>query len=215
MSFLVLTGDIVESSALEAEALDAAMAALHSAAEAVAAHYAPCVMGFARRGGDGWQMVIDRPKNALRIALYLRACLRRASANVTTRIAIAEGAARFPEGQPPDPNSGHGAALTASGRLLSNLPTHALMAHAGGGALAAATLLADEIAKGWTQAQARALAEVLLPRPRPRSAVAKELKISRQAVDQALHAGGFPAIEAALTALETQAAPPANGESKP
>lgn len=79
------------------------------------------------------------------------------------------------------------------------------MGHASGGALNALILLADHISQGWTPAQARAIFTMLPPGAGPRRAVAERLGISRQAVDQALHAAGFPAIDAALTQIEGDA----------
>jgi hypothetical protein len=79
------------------------------------------------------------------------------------------------------------------------------MAHAGGGALDAAFRLADHIAQGWTRAQARAVCAMLPPGAGPRRIAADRLGVSRQAVDQALRAAGFAAIEAALEQIEAAA----------
>ncbi len=109
----------------------------------------------------------------------------------------------MPEGTPKDINAAHGPAFTASGRLLSDMPRRARLSHAEGGATHAAFLLADHIASGWTQAQARAMKAVLPPGTGPRSDIAHRLGITRQAVDQALRAAGYSALSAAMKALET------------
>jgi hypothetical protein len=101
-----------------------------------------------------------------------------------------------------DANRGHGPAFVASGRLLTEIDGHARMAHASEGALGAATRLADHVAQGWTQAQARAMCEMLVPGAGPRTAAAERLGITRQAVNQALWSAGFPALDAALDMIE-------------
>ncbi len=198
----VLTGDIVDSSALTGAELDATLDAIRDTLSDMTAWTGPT--GFARRAGDAWQSVLTDPRHSLRAALLIRASLRRLDGDRTTRIAMAKGDGALTESALSNPNEAHGPAFTASGRLLETLSDPVHMAHASGGAHDATWILADRIAAGWTQAQARALCEMLPPDPGPRSAAASRLGISRQAVDQALHAAGFPALEAALTALETE-----------
>src|SRR6056297_2155063 len=190
MIFAVLTGDIVASTDLGKAALDETLVAIATAADEIGTWPQVSVTGFARRGGDAWQM-----------ALYVQACLRRLDKARASRIAIATGAGEMPG---TDPNAAHGAAFTASGRLLDTLPAALCLDHAAGGAEAAAARLADHIAQGWTVAQARALALQLPPGSGPRAEAAAALGISRQAVNQALWSAGFPAIIAALSALEAE-----------
>ncbi|WP_058248453.1 hypothetical protein [Tropicibacter naphthalenivorans] len=197
-----MTGDIVKSGALDASALDEVMHTLQTASDQIAT-WDPTFATFARRGGDGWQLAMGQPARVLRAALYLQASLRRMNKTYATRIAVAVGRGTFPDIDAPDPNAGHGRAFTMSGRLLEQLGGARLMAHARGGAQHAALTLADHIAQGWTQAQARAVVEMLPPDAGPRLEAAKRLNITRQAVDQALWAAGFPALETAITAWET------------
>ncbi len=209
MIWTVFTGDIVDSSALSADALDRVMDTLAARAQDIAGWAAdgapPSRTGFARRGGDGWQLAHDRPDTALRTTLYLQASLMAMDPATQTRIAVAVGDGNLPDGPDPDPNSAHGPAFTASGRLLDALPNATCLAHASGGALDAAFRLADHISQGWTQAQARAVAAMLPPGSGPRRVAAERLGISRQAIDQALHAAGYPALHDALTLLEAPA----------
>ena len=177
------------------------MDALRSAAKTMG-EWDEAIVAFDRRGGDGWQIAMAQPLRAFRAAVYLQACLRRMDKRYATRIALSVSKGTLPEGPNPDPNAAHGPAFTRSGHLLEKLGPHSLMGHARGGAQQAAIVLADYIAQGWTQAQARAVAEQLVPKPGPRSEAAKRLGISRQAVDQALWAAGFPAIDAAIQAWE-------------
>ena len=79
------------------------------------------------------------------------------------------------------------------------------MTHAQGGAIGAATALADHVSNGWTSAQARAILPFLKTLKRPtQKEVSAFLGISRQAVGQALDAAGYSAIKAALAAIEEQ-----------
>ncbi|MFX0540261.1 MarR family transcriptional regulator [Roseovarius sp. S4756] len=173
------------------------------------------ITGFARRGGDGWQIAINRPRFALRFSLYIKARLRLMESEYSTRIAVAFGEGELPDvmsesSKTPDGlafadlNSAHGPAFIASGRLLEELAGDTLMAHADGGAMDAAFRLADYISQSWTQAQARSLCLMLPPGAGPRRAAAEQIGISRQAVDQALNSAGYPAIMAAIEAIEAK-----------
>ncbi len=204
MNLTVLTGDIVTSSELTPDELDAIMTALDDARSKIATWPGKAgqtvTTGFARRGGDGWQMALDRPALTLRAALFVQSRLRALSGSPGTRIAAATGDGTLPPDG--DLNAAHGPVFRASGRLLDGLSGRGLMAFAGGGALDASFRLADHIAQGWTQAQARAVHALLPPGSGPRRIAAEQLGISRQAIDQALWAAGFPAIKAALGQIE-------------
>lgn len=198
--FAVLTGDLIDSTDLTATQLNDALQALEDTTRDIAKWDGGIVTGFARRGGDGWQCAIAAPRLSLRAALALRAALRELGKSRATRIAIAENSGTLPADR--DPNSGHGPAFITSGRLLDTLPSQVGMAHAAEGALGAAVRLADHISSGWTPAQARAVRLMLWPRDRIRAEAAKQLGITRQAVNQALWGAGFPAINDALTMIE-------------
>ena len=200
MRWAVLTGDIVDSSDLAAGDLDAVMASLKSLTSSIEAWNTDFISVFSRRGGDGWQMAINQPEHALRVALLVQATL--IALNARTRIAAATGHGTLPDTPEPDLNSAHGPVFQASGRALETLSSHSLITHAGGGALKACFRLADHISQGWTQAQARTLCLLLPPAPGPRRLAAKTLGVSRQAVDQALHAAGYPALIDAIAAIE-------------
>jgi hypothetical protein len=205
MKWAVLTGDIVASSAIAVDALDEIMqniAQISIEASVWGCANSALTTGFARRGGDGWQVAINRPAFALRLALYIRARLQSLNTRYATRIAIAAGDGTVPMRNVADLNSAHGEAFTDSGRLLDLLDGHTLLAHAEGGAVDAAFRLADHISQGWTQAQARSLSLMLPPGAGPRRVASKMLGISRQAVDQALNGAGYPALMDALEALE-------------
>ena len=197
----VITGDFVASAEIGPAALDAAMRVLAEAAGEMA-RWAGGPLHFTRNRGDGWQVCLARPGFDLRAALIFRARLRRDTAQWETRAGLARGPVTLGAG---DLNSASGPAFVASGRALDAIARPALWAHADGGALAAATRLADHLSQGWTRAQARALAPMLVPDPPTHATVAEALGISRQAVSQALDAAGFDAIATALALIETEA----------
>ncbi|MCZ0813942.1 MAG: MarR family transcriptional regulator [Pseudomonadota bacterium] len=197
----VLSGDLVDSSALSADQVDTALQSLDSAAGDISQWSPDLVTGFARSGGDGWQFSISDHYLALRSALYLRAALRRLGKAFSTRIALACGDGHLPDNR--DPNAASGPAFTASGRLLASLRgPHITMGHASGGTVNALILLADHISQGWTPAQARAIFTMLPPDSTTHADAAARLGISRQAVDQALTAAGYHWISAAIQSDE-------------
>lgn len=197
--FAVLTGDIVESTELSPRKLDKTLEAIRDASNAIGEWPEVSVLGFARRAGDAWQIAFDAPHFALRAALYIQACVRSLDKNRATRIAIATGSGEMPN---LDPNMAHGDPFTVSGRLVESLPSAIFIDHAAGGAEAAAANLAAHVAQNWTQAQARAMALQLSPKSGSRAETAEQLKITRQAVNQALWSAGYLSIRAALKALE-------------
>ena len=199
----VLTGDIVASSELGPDRLDAAMQALAEASDDVAL-WQGAPTRFTRARGDGWQMVLARPGLTLRAAMRLRAGLRRRGRDLATRIGIAIGAGEVPPLG--DLNAAGGPAFTASGRALDGMRAPHQIALADGPAgLAAALVLADHLSQGWTEAQARSLVPALSPDAPTRAEIGAALGISRQAVDQALDAAALWAIEAACRELEGDA----------
>lgn len=200
MKLTVLTGDIVDSTQMAPDMLEDVMRVLEQSHHDLAT-WPDVTSYFARRGGDGWQIVLNGTGYDLRAALFIRASLTARHPGSATRIALATGAGDM--GGQSDPNRGQGPAFIASGRLLDRLKSRNQMAHASGGAHAACTALADYISQNWTQAQARALREMLPPLSGPRAQAAEKLGISRQSVNDALWAAGFPAIERALTDWET------------
>lgn len=206
MIYTVLTGDIVASTEMPAKALDGIMKALKNAAWQMSgwddSKQNKTETAFARRGGDGWQLAINRPAYALRSALFVQSQLRSIHDDYTTRIAVAIGEGELPPDVNVDLNSAYGTAFQDSGRLLETFSGRTMMAYAGGGALDAAFRLADHISQGWTQTQARALAVMLPPGSGPRRIAAEQLGVTRQAVDQSLWAAGYTAIADALKQIE-------------
>ncbi|WP_147438890.1 hypothetical protein [Roseovarius spongiae] len=206
MLWTVLTGDIVNSSDLPRRTLDAMIESLADLVRTTSGWPdttgRDTLAGFARRGGDGWQIAARDLKNPLRLALCAQSRIRALLDEGATRIAIATDAGTAPDSFPDDLNAAHGPAFTKSGQLLETLDGRRLMAHADGHALDALLCLADHVSQGWTQAQARALSHKLSPERPPNRVIGQRLKISRQAVDQALAGAGYAAISDALATLE-------------
>lgn len=197
MAICVLTGDIVGSTGLTHAQLKRANTLLADAYSEISLDGNDPFDSFR---GDGWQMAFPDSRKGLRFALLIRATLRSESDAFETRIALAEnhGSAMLFQS--------NSATYVASGRTLDAMPSDRFMGHASGGALHAATVLADYISHGWTVAQARAIRPFLTPRTRTtQQHVADTLAISRQAVGQALEAAGYNVIHPALTAIEEQA----------
>lgn len=195
----VLTGDLIRSTDLRAADLRRAIAALQQAAEDIA-KWDGVETAFGLRGGDGWQLVLRPAQLALRAALTLRAALRALGKSYDSRIAIADGG----DAMPPDgnPNAALGPVYVTSGRALEAMKGEDGLRW-GTDAKGAATLLADHISRDWTPAQARALKPQLAPQPPRREDTARTLNISRQSVNKALWAAGYPALSEALQMIET------------
>lgn len=197
MALCVLTGDIVGSTALSSAHQEKVIQLVASAHDDLAKG-GPSTYDSHR--GDGWQMAFMNAPYGLRHALYIRALLKSKNEQFETRIAISYDKSVDNIGNT------RSAPYVASGHALDDMPDGALMGHAGGGALQAATLLADYISRDWTSAQARAVRPFLYPFSKTtQQDVASDLGISRQAVGQALDAAGYPAIKAALATIEGQA----------
>lgn len=196
----VLTGDLVASSRLSSRALDAALEAVAQACRDLGPQIG--ATRFARNRGDGWQIALDTPRFQARLALLIRARLRAVGPELSTRIAIAQGAGTLPLDT--DLNAAHGPVFTASGQLLDALEGPRI-AHAGGGALGAALRLFDHISQGWTQAQARAMVPMLRLDPPTQTAASAEIGITRQSLSQALQGAGYEAILDAVTLIEDSA----------
>ncbi len=197
----VLTGDIVKSTTLSRAERDALFAALKHGAEAVASlqNRDPA---FERFSGDSWQMLVQ-PRFALRACLMMRAYIRQESKAFETRISVGVGAIEplSAEGL----GASDGPAFQASGRGLEalkgaqyftiNTPDLPIF------------ILADEISKGWTQAQARILCKSLT-RPHPtQDSLASYLGVSRMTVRGHQIAAGEPALLAVLDGLEGNSSP--------
>lgn len=191
----VLTGDLIRSTTLPPQQADAAMSALAQAAQDWVGN-----LHFTRFRGDGWQILLDQPHSALRIALYMTAALAAADTGLTTRIAIGFGSVlRL---RPGDLSDALGTAFTRSGRALDHMPKNTRFAVAGGPTLSAwipATLaLAEWHSARWTPGQAAVVADWLAPVDRTQEERASRMGLSRQAWKARFDGSGIAAWTAAL-----------------
>lgn len=200
----VLTGDIVRSSRLGREGLDAAMAALAEGAAAMEQWPEATPSRFARFRGDGWQCLAPTPPLALRAALFLRAHLARTRDE--TRIAIGIGTGVLPPGATLAAASGP--AFEVSGRGLDTMPAAAQLAidweeaPPEAAVTGAVVVLADALSRRWTAAQAEALIVTLTPGSAAQRAIAAQQGVTQQAIAKRLRGAGDWALQRALAALE-------------
>lgn len=199
----VLTGDIVGSTDLGPKQLEDALTALRHCAD-IQAEWVGTTLHFTRHRGDGWQVVLAKPQYGLRSALAFRAALRAQNPDFDSYIAIAAGDG--PANIATNLNDETSRVFVESGQGLDDLlATRApiRMLHQSRGAHDAATILADHISQGWTQAQAAAILPKLAPDTNVTiTEIAQMLGKSRQAVTKSLKAAGYDAIDLALEALD-------------
>lgn len=209
----VLTGDIARSSAFAADLRSRLPQALRSVSGDVLRYFSDA----ARRPidifrGDSWQLLVEKPALALRIAVFMRAKLRASfdKASVDTRVAVGIGTVDFvPES---DISGGDGTAFRRSGRALDEMGRSFRMAVAAseslgeptGSLLDAVAKLIDVEATKWTQRQAYAVSKALTGRTQEEiGAEWIDHPISQQTVAQHLAAAGWNGLEYALSVSET------------
>ncbi len=104
-----------------------------------------------------------------------------------------------------DLSDARGAAFTLSGQGLDGMGRQQRLVIAGSTTaplLQAVLDLADEVARGWTREQAEAMALALPPDNPTLEVMAKQLGISKQAVNYRLAGAGLRAVRAALAGWE-------------
>ena len=195
----ILTGDIVAPDALGPERTEAVIAALAAQAGQMAAWLGHDLI-FSPTRGNGWQIVVGAPPMALRTALALSATARTLGKDVATRISIGLGNGEMP--RTGDLNTQTGPAFAASGAGLQQMPDGIHLTHSGPPPVAALTRLMDQIANGWTPAQAQAMRLALDPAGLTQTEIAARLGKSRQTIAQALDGAGAAAVLSALGRIE-------------
>lgn len=204
----VLTGDIVGSTALGPEKLERAFDALRDCAE-MQAEWMGESLRFTRHRGDGWQVALAEPKYALRSALAFRAALRAEGSEFDSYIGIAEGEVSGP--LEANLNDETDDVFATSGQLLEEVKEQDFtikLAHASGGPIFAATLLADQISHEWTPTQAAAILPMMHPtKTITYTKVAESLGKTRQSVTKSLDAARYPHLKLALGHIEETNSP--------
>jgi hypothetical protein len=201
----ILTGDLIGSTRVAADALERAMAALTGAAEAMSTWGPGAATRFTRYRGDGWQVYVADSGLALRCALALTASLRAADAGLATRAAIGIG--------PVDTlgssslADARGAAFEASGHALDAMSRGRRLAIEGEGVTPLHRVivdLVDERSGRWTANQAEATALHLGPDQPTLADLATRLGISAQAVNYRLAGAGAPTLRRVLAVWERE-----------
>ena len=117
--YAVLTGDIVESSKLSVDQLDETRKALKNIISEFDGLYPNVIIGeIANFRGDGWQLLVAKPKYVLRLLLFITCGLKLAKVN-NTRIGIATGVVEKIDYENISLSSGY--AFTQSGKILNDI----------------------------------------------------------------------------------------------
>jgi len=199
----VLTGDLVRSRKAEFSDIRSSFDALASASRKFG-HLHLREMWFTRHRGDGWQVLVDRPQLTLDAIIYFIASLKSVDSPIETRIGAGVGTiARMGEF---DLRDASGQAFFVAGDALDQMSPKRTLAIAGTGitpALDALVALTEFISSGWTRAQAEAVALAVIQPDATHDAIARQLGITRQAVQSRLASAGFAYLEKAIYAFET------------
>lgn len=151
--YAVLTGDIVKSRDLSAEQSKALQNRLKSAAQDFESVFLGSVVGaLGITRGDGWQVALQEPEYALRLALFLRAVVK-SEFKTDTRVSIGIGPVDRLE--PNNIIESTGPAFEHSGHGLEMMKKKQRVAFSGklpGGSVIARLL--DCLAERWSERQA-------------------------------------------------------------
>lgn len=202
----VFTGDLVGSTNLTETQIDTAFEALIKCAEE-AEKWHGASLQFTRHRGDGWQVILAKPKLALRTALYFRASLKALGAEFDTYIGGSIGEVETIASA--DLNTRNEDVFIQSGQVLESIKswTHITtkMLIAPTLSEGASAVLADHIANDWTPVQAEVMSISLPPNTEfSYTKLANILKKSRQSVTKTLAAAGESSISIALDLLEAE-----------
>ncbi len=206
--YAVLTGDLVNSSSLSPIELNTARDRLKQASDELNHWENRTLRGkidFFR--GDAWQLLLAKPKWAMRCAVYLRASLL-SQGMVDTRIAVGIGEVDSISRKRTSLSIGE--SFTLSGQALDSLPrrlrfTITLSPQSGhlAGWVAIAARLCDALIVHWTARQAEVVLGML--RGLTQEEVANQLDppISQPTANKALIGADWHALEPALKHFES------------
>lgn len=211
-NYAILTGDIVKSSALKSEDREKLSKTLLRATKYlrdIFAHSIPSNIDIFR--GDSWQLLVTKPEMSLKIAVMLRAFLKKDMNNpkIDTRIAIGIGTIDFVQNN--KISYGDGEAFRISGMSLEDMPKEYNIAIAFAEffkndltrSLDVISKLIDYQIKNWTIQQTRAIFGALknLTQKQIASEIFKS-SITQQAVADHLNKAGWMYIKLALEFYE-------------
>lgn len=210
--YAVLTGDIVASSRTSPEGRRHLPELIRAAGEDLPRRYREAVHGeIDVFRGDSWQMVLGQPREALRIAVFLRARLRSEPGfrRLDSRISIGFGSIAYL----PDQNvsTGNGQAFQLSGEGLEALPNHAWMSLSFPRqqrsvitqGLNVVVQLIDLQVQRWTGKQAEAVSGALIDLTQREIATAwfRE-QVTQQTISQHLDGAGWVQVKDGLSYFE-------------
>jgi hypothetical protein len=200
----ILTGDLIGSTTASSAAVEATMQIIAHCATQIGQQ-----ADFTRFRGDGWQMRVDQPGDCLWACLLILARLRTDPQALGCRIAVGIGE-EVPCPDARDLSTAMGPAFTASGRALDRMKPDELLALDGLPSIdpfrKLAFTVAADLAGRWTTGQAEAMALKLDPESPAderlsNEAIARQLGITRQAVDARLRAADYPLLDALIQAF--------------
>lgn len=197
----VITGDLIGSRSVTADALDAAFDTLSTAAADFGQDWG-LDLRFTRYRGDGWQVVVTDPHLTLHAILFIIARLRAGHPGINTRLSIGIGPVETFGTH--DLSDANGTAFVISGQHLDKMSRKRTLAIAGygiGATHAAIIGFTEFITSTWTAAQAEAVALAMRDFPRTQNDIAAELGITRQAVQSRLASAGLAYFENAIHAF--------------
>ena len=160
---------------------------------------------FTRFRGDGWQIYLEKPELTLRAMLMLVALLGARQTGLQTRISMA--IEQYDHLGSTGLSGASGKAFILSGSGLDGMASSQTMTYLG--ATGERTLwrravltLAHHSARRWSREQAEAMVAALAPAPPTQDQIAKDIKITRQAVQSRLRSAGLVVLAPALAAFE-------------
>lgn len=195
----VLTGDLVNSTALGAEKVEMAFERLKEVAKDLEAWHGGSLL-FTRHRGDGWQVVLREPKYALRSVVSLRAAVKAIGPEFDTYIGVATGPVISIKSQ--NLNTYNDEVFASSGSALEAAKGDGTSVRTYSFDTAeefTTMVLADFMTSTWTPIQSRTVLPMIsLLNPPTYSELAKRLNKSRQAVTKSLNGLGFEHLTMAI-----------------
>ena len=203
----VLTGDLIGSRDAPGGRVDAVLDALRAAARDFGRRHGTDLR-FTRSRGDGWQVLVRDAGLALEAMLVLLARLRAADTGIATRVAVGIGS--LTTIGTADLSDADGTAFVASGDALAAMTRRHDLVIAGEGVGptdVAIVALCEAQVRRWTAAQAEAAALALLDGDATQDDLARQLGVTRQAVQNRLAGAGVAALALAKEAFRHRFGP--------
>lgn len=208
--YAVLTGDIISSSTLSHKGKTVIVERIRNThSELVEIFQLQEISRISIYRGDGWQSAFSPAYKALRVAVYIRCCLKGLdNLKADSRIGIGVGPVIALSSEKIE--TGDGAAFTLSGNSLDGLKKEKEIGiqidspnEIGKIALNATVVAANHLVRGFTSSQATAVGHALKGWSHQKIAdVWKGRTISRQSVTKHLKSAGWDVLEEQIRAFE-------------